>query len=162
GSVSGGEHSPPLTACGGAGHKTAGPDARAGPIKPTPPSEHSDGATLIPSDEELAASQQLSEAAATLEALNGPKRLHVSNIPFRFREPDLRQLFGEFGVILDVEIIFNERGSKGFGFVTFALGSDADRARDALNGAFVEGRTIEVNNATARVHTKRAASLAAS
>lgn len=67
---------------------------------------------MIPSDEELAASQQLSEAAATLEALNGPKRLHVSNIPFRFREPDLRQLFGEFGVILDVEIIFNERGSK--------------------------------------------------
>ena len=24
----------------------------------------------------------------------GPKRLHVSNIPFRFRDPDLRQLFG--------------------------------------------------------------------
>lgn len=23
-----------------------------------------------------------------------PKRLHVSNIPFRFRDPDLRQLFG--------------------------------------------------------------------
>lgn len=25
---------------------------------------------------------------------NHAKRLHVSNIPFRFREPDLRQLFG--------------------------------------------------------------------
>ena len=24
---------------------------------------------------------------------NQPKRLHVSNVPFRFREPDLRQLF---------------------------------------------------------------------
>ena len=47
------------------------------------------------------------------------KRLHVSNIPFRFRDPDLRQMFGKFGAILDVEIIFNERGSKGFGFVTF-------------------------------------------
>lgn len=23
-----------------------------------------------------------------------PKRLHVSNIPFRFRDPDLRQMFG--------------------------------------------------------------------
>lgn len=33
---------------------------------------------------------------------------------------------------------------QGFGFVTFALGSDADRARNALNGAVVEGRTIEV------------------
>ncbi|KAK0091196.1 hypothetical protein PV326_003593 [Microctonus aethiopoides] len=41
-----------------------------------------------------------------------PKRLHVSNIPFRFRDPDLRAMFGQYGPILDVEIIFNERGSK--------------------------------------------------
>jgi hypothetical protein len=25
---------------------------------------------------------------------NQPKRLHVSNIPFRFRDPDLRAMFG--------------------------------------------------------------------
>ncbi|XP_035209012.1 RNA binding protein fox-1 homolog 3-like isoform X6 [Stegodyphus dumicola] len=63
---------------------------------------------------------------ATTDAtkVNQPKRLHVSNIPFRFRDPDLRQLFGQYGPILDVEIIFNERGSK-------------------------------VNNATARVQTKK-------
>ncbi|GFN98356.1 RNA binding protein fox-1 [Plakobranchus ocellatus] len=87
----------------------------------------------------------------------GPKRLHVSNIPFRFREADLRQLLGQFGTILDVEIIFNERGSKGFGFVTFANSADADRAREKLNGTVVEGRKIEVNNATARVMTKKVA-----
>ncbi|XP_064419343.1 RNA binding protein fox-1 homolog 2 isoform X12 [Latimeria chalumnae] len=46
------------------------------------------------------------------ESKPSPKRLHVSNIPFRFRDPDLRQMFGQFGKILDVEIIFNERGSK--------------------------------------------------
>ncbi|XP_072884642.1 RNA binding protein fox-1 homolog 3-like isoform X2 [Hemitrygon akajei] len=79
------------------------------------------------------------------------KRLHVSNIPFRFRDPDLRQMFGQFGKILDVEIIFNERGSKGFGFVTFESSVDADQAREKLNGTIVEGRKIEVNNATARV-----------
>lgn len=28
------------------------------------------------------------------EAKGSPKRLHVSNIPFRFRDPDLRQMFG--------------------------------------------------------------------
>ena len=28
------------------------------------------------------------------EAKGTPKRLHVSNIPFRFRDPDLRQMFG--------------------------------------------------------------------
>ncbi|KAM9489178.1 RNA binding protein fox-1 homolog 1-like [Clarias gariepinus] len=84
-----------------------------------------------------------------------PKRLHVSNIPFRFRDPDLRQMFGQFGKILDVEIIFNERGSKGFGFVTFENAPEADRAREKLNGTIVEGRKIEVNNATARVVTKK-------
>ncbi|XP_077390272.1 RNA binding protein fox-1 homolog 1 isoform X5 [Festucalex cinctus] len=84
-----------------------------------------------------------------------PKRLHVSNIPFRFRDPDLRQMFGQFGKILDVEIIFNERGSKGFGFVTFEHSMDADRAREKLHGTVVEGRKIEVNNATARVMTNK-------
>ncbi|TMS10910.1 RNA binding protein fox-1-like protein 1-like [Larimichthys crocea] len=66
-----------------------------------------------------------------------PKRLHVSNIPFRFRDPDLRQMFG------------------GFGFVTFESATEADRAREKLNGTIVEGRKIEVNNATARVVTKK-------
>ncbi|XP_045471106.1 RNA binding protein fox-1 homolog 3 isoform X3 [Harmonia axyridis] len=63
-------------------------------------------------------------AVGTDPSKNQPKRLHVSNIPFRFRDPDLRAMFGQFGPILDVEIIFNERGSK-------------------------------VNNATARVQTKK-------
>ena len=43
-----------------------------------------------------------------------------------------------------MEIIFNERGSKGFGFVTFANSSDADRAREQLHATVVEGRKIEV------------------
>ncbi|XP_067143473.1 RNA binding protein fox-1 homolog 3-like isoform X2 [Centruroides vittatus] len=122
------------------------------------------------------ASTQTTAAVTEVSKSNQPKRLHVSNIPFRFRDPDLRQLFGQFGPILDVEIIFNERGSKakfcsgarilnacflfvscmqGFGFVTFANSADADRAREQLNGTVVEGRKIEVNNATARVQTKK-------
>ncbi|KAL7052759.1 hypothetical protein ACKWTF_004992 [Chironomus riparius] len=93
------------------------------------------------------------------EAKNQPKRLHVSNIPFRFRDPDLRAMFGQFGPILDVEIIFNERGSKGFGFVTMHNNADAERAREKLHGTVVEGRKIEVNNATARVQSKKVATI---
>ncbi|XP_030649047.1 RNA binding protein fox-1 homolog 2 [Chanos chanos] len=94
-------------------------------------------------------------AGDSSESKGTPKRLHVSNIPFRFRDPDLRQMFGQFGKILDVEIIFNERGSKGFGFVTFESSADAEKAREKLHGTLVEGRKIEVNNATARVMTNK-------
>ncbi|XP_055702620.1 RNA binding protein fox-1 homolog 3 isoform X20 [Phlebotomus papatasi] len=82
-------------------------------------------ATLAPSS--TAATTLVPGSAAIVagdQSKNQPKRLHVSNIPFRFRDPDLRAMFGQFGTILDVEIIFNERGSK-------------------------------VNNATARVQTKK-------
>ncbi|XP_061829798.1 RNA binding protein fox-1 homolog 1 isoform X3 [Nerophis lumbriciformis] len=75
----------------------------------------------------------------TTDSKAQPKRLHVSNIPFRFRDPDLRQMFG------------------GFGFVTFEHIMDADRAREKLHGTVVEGRKIEVNNATARVMTNKKA-----
>ncbi|KAG5677620.1 hypothetical protein PVAND_007362 [Polypedilum vanderplanki] len=98
-------------------------------------------------------------SSITSEAKNQPKRLHVSNIPFRFRDPDLRAMFGQFGPILDVEIIFNERGSKGFGFVTMHNNADAERARERLHGTVVEGRKIEVNNATARVQSKKVATI---
>lgn len=65
-----------------------------------------------------------------LEVLK-PKRLHVSNIPFRYRDTDLQQLFEvsvlqlfsnkikqftyasqPYGHILNTEVIFNDRGSK--------------------------------------------------
>ncbi|XP_067830396.1 RNA binding protein fox-1 homolog 2-like isoform X5 [Heptranchias perlo] len=56
--------------------------------------------------------EQQTQSTESSESKPIPKRLHVSNIPFRFRDPDLRQMFGQFGKIIDVEIIFNERGSK--------------------------------------------------
>ncbi|KAL7669449.1 hypothetical protein ACOME3_010104 [Neoechinorhynchus agilis] len=83
------------------------------------------------------------------------KRLHVSNIPFRFRDNELKSMFSPFGEVTDVEIIFNERGSKGFGFVTFACETQANAAREKLNGSIVEGRKIEVNIATAKSQSRQ-------
>lgn len=94
------------------------------------------------------------ETEKTTTMTETPKRLHVSNIPFRFRDPELRAMFSGFGHVIDVEIIFNERGSKGFGFVTFSNSEEADKARAKLDGSVVDGRKVEVNNATARVHSK--------
>ncbi|KAL0992563.1 hypothetical protein UPYG_G00094970 [Umbra pygmaea] len=86
-------------------------------------------ATATQTDEEAQTdSDHQIQTSDSSDCKTQPKRLHVSNIPFRFRDPDLRQMFGQFGKILDVEIIFNERGSKGFGFVTFEHSGDADGA----------------------------------
>jgi len=82
---------------------------------------------------------------------NHPKRLHVSNIPFRYREHNLVMLFGKFGNVEAAEIIYNDKGSKGFGFVTMSRGQDADNAHRRLNHSIVEGRIIEVNLATPKI-----------
>jgi RNA binding protein fox-1 len=87
-----------------------------------------------------------------------PKRLHISNIPFKYRENDLRQLFHGYGEIVDVEIIFNDRGSKGFGFITLADNDGARKAREELNGKVVDGRKIEINEATPRTGPPRSKS----
>uniref|UniRef100_A0A914CN32 RRM domain-containing protein n=1 Tax=Acrobeloides nanus TaxID=290746 RepID=A0A914CN32_9BILA len=89
--------------------------------------------------------------------LDTQKRLHVSNIPFRYRDPDLKTMFEKYGPVTDVEIIFNERGSKGFGFVTMERVEDAAKARQEMHGCVIEGRKIEVNLATARIHSKKPA-----
>ena len=71
--------------------------------------------------------------------------------------PDLTVLnfvFQKYGTVADVEIIFNERGSKGFGFVTFEDKGEAEQAKQELNGSIIEGRKVEVNDATVRVQTK--------
>ena len=89
-----------------------------------------------------------SQGAESSASIQTPKRLHVSNIPFRYREHNLIMLFGKYGNVEDAEIIYNDKGSKGFGFITMARSQDADRARLMLNNTIVEGRIIEVNLAT--------------
>lgn len=81
----------PENGCGGGGGGSAGggggstpvTGAEAVSVQPPP------GANgLVPTSSTMVpvSQQDLSK--------NQPKRLHVSNIPFRFRDPDLRAMFG--------------------------------------------------------------------
>lgn len=51
---------------------------------------------------------------------------------------------GRYGTVLSAEVVENERGSKGFGFVTLTTADACDKARVALNGTLMGGRRIEV------------------
>ena len=75
--------------------------------------------------------------------------IYIGNLSYGVTEDNLRSLFEEFGEIESVKVItdrFTGR-SKGFGFVEMPSNSEADQAIKALNGKFIEGRNIKVNQA---------------
>jgi len=76
-----------------------------------------------------------------------PLRLHVSNIPFSWPKEKLAAVFEEFGTTYDVEIVYNARGSKGFGFVTYLSFKSGLKAMSELNNQIVDGRRLVVNYA---------------
>lgn len=74
------------------------------------------------------------------------KRLYVGNLNYRTTEDSLGQTFAEFGNVMSVTII----EGKGFGFVEMETDEAANEARNALNGAEIDGRTIRVDEARPR------------
>ncbi|CAF3238775.1 unnamed protein product [Rotaria socialis] len=87
-----------------------------------------------------------------------PLRIHVGNIPFLWTIDDLCKQFLVFGPVKDPEIVSNERGSKGFGFITFLRHSDGLNAIRVKNGSIADGRKITVALASSRSSTRLNAS----
>merc|ERR1739838_191212 len=83
------------------------------------------------------------------------KRIHILNIPFRYRNEDLYRMFQPFGKVKNAEVIFNEKGSKGFGFVTIEGEDSANKAKEELHGSIIEGRKIEVNDANVHIQQRK-------
>ena len=78
--------------------------------------------------------------------------IFVGNLPFTASESDLRGLFAEYGDIESAAIITDrDTGrSRGFGFVELAADARANDAIRELDGASLDGRNINVNQAKPR------------
>jgi RNA recognition motif-containing protein len=80
-------------------------------------------------------------------------RLYVGNLSFKTMESTLRAAFETDGrKVVDVKIITDrETGqSRGFGFVEFASGEEANAAISAMDGQDLDGRALRVNLAQER------------
>ncbi|BES95919.1 RNA Hypothetical protein protein, fox-1 homolog (Hypothetical protein) [Nesidiocoris tenuis] len=75
------------------------------------------------------------------------RRLHVSNIPFTFNRQDLMNIFQNHGAV-SADVIRNDRGPKGFGFVTFKTVEEATEARRIYDGIELNDRVLEINYAS--------------
>jgi len=70
-------------------------------------------------------------------------KLYVGNFNYSTEDSQLEKLFSQYGEIKNVTII----GQKGFGFVEMSNTSEAEEAKEALDGSDFEGRTLRVDEA---------------
>jgi RNA recognition motif-containing protein len=80
------------------------------------------------------------------------KKIFVGNLDFGATEESIRSLFEQHGAVESVKLMTDRDSgrSRGFAFVEMAE-ADADRAINALNGANLGGRALNVNEARPKV-----------
>ncbi|MFV8752154.1 RNA recognition motif domain-containing protein [Nannocystaceae bacterium ST9] len=83
-------------------------------------------------------------------------KLFVGGLPWAMDTQRLKEVFAEFGDLVDARVITDrETGrSRGFGFVTFGSPEGAERAI-ALDGQEVDGRRIRVDRAQEKERPSR-------
>lgn len=82
--------------------------------------------------------------------------LGVFGLSLYTQERDLRDVFGKYGPIEDVQVVYDAQSgrSRGFAFVYFEETEDAKMAKDRCNGQEIDGRKIRVDfSITQRAHT---------
>ena len=70
-------------------------------------------------------------------------KLYVGNFNYSTTDEQLEALFSQYGQVKEVTVI----GNKGFGFVEMSSSSEAEEAKEALDGTDFEGRTLRVDEA---------------
>ncbi|KAL7160660.1 hypothetical protein ABFS83_01G111800 [Erythranthe nasuta] len=85
------------------------------------------------------------EEKKEVEKWDNRRKLFVLNLPWSFSVVEIKKLFGECGVVDDVEIIKQKDGkSRGFAFVTMATGEEAQAAILKYDSHELSDRIIRV------------------
>jgi len=76
-----------------------------------------------------------------------PNKLFVGNLSWGCDDGALRQLFSDFGKVVEARVVYDRDSgrSRGFGFVTFENEDEVTQAIENLDGADFEGRQLRVN-----------------
>ncbi len=74
-------------------------------------------------------------------------KLFVGNLSFNTTENDLQDAFAAHGTVVEANLMVDRVSGRprGFAFVTMATPEEAQKAIDALNGASMDGRNLNVN-----------------
>ncbi len=76
------------------------------------------------------------------------QKIFVGNIPWSVGHQELREFFREFGHVVSANVVFDKSTgcSRGFGFVVFANGKDAEPLKKLENSTrlLLEGQYLNV------------------
>ncbi|KAF9162671.1 hypothetical protein DFQ26_003355 [Actinomortierella ambigua] len=83
------------------------------------------------------------------DSVNPGNNLFVNGLSSKTETSDLEDLFGKYGKVEKVQIMYDphSRESRGFAFVTMVRTEDADAAMQVLNGFELHGRAMAVKMA---------------
>jgi len=83
------------------------------------------------------------------------RKLFVGGLSWNTTDDGLKEAFERFGVVVEAKVVMDrETGrSRGFGFVSYQEASDGEAARQAMDGASLDGRAIRVNAAEDKPRT---------
>jgi len=70
-------------------------------------------------------------------------KLYVGNLSYSVTNEQLEELFSNHGEVRQVNVV----EGRGFGFVEMSNPSDAQKAKEALDGSDFKGRTLKVDEA---------------
>ena len=70
-------------------------------------------------------------------------KLYVGNLSFAVTNEELEELFSNYGEVRQINII----EGKAFGFIEMSNQSEAERAKEALNGSEFKGGILKVDEA---------------
>ena len=70
-------------------------------------------------------------------------KLFVGNLNYAVTSDELADLFSEYGEVVEAKVI----EGKGFGFVEMSSQSEAEEAKETLNGTDFSGRSLNVDEA---------------
>ncbi|KDP33116.1 hypothetical protein JCGZ_13563 [Jatropha curcas] len=75
-------------------------------------------------------------------------KLFIKGLSFTSTEKSLAETFSKFGEVVEAKIIRDRisNKSKGFGYVTFTMEDEAQKALMEMNGKVVNGRPVFVDN----------------
>ncbi len=70
-------------------------------------------------------------------------KLYVGNLDYYVTNEELQDLFSNYGTVKDIKII----EGRGFGFVEMSSSSEAESAKEALDGTELKERTLKIDEA---------------